>query len=317
MDIKSLRATRSTDFSKIASEFEKSANPEANTKSYEDTRFWKPERDKAGNASATIRFLPRTEGDELPWVKLFSHGFKGPTGRWYIENSLTTLGQADPVSELNMKLWNSTTDDKSPARKQARDQKRKLNYIMNIQVINDPKHPENNGKVFLFKFGKKIFDKIMDKARPTFEDEEPIYVFDYWEGCNFKLRMKTVDGYPNYDSSEWEAVKPIAESDEDILEIAKQQYKLSEFTSPSNFKSYDELKKKLDAVLSGAPVAGSAAQDAEEDDNPPAPPPARKTVAAPSAGPAKSAPKGKTSKSSFDEDDDDALSYFQSIANSD
>jgi len=312
MDIKTLRASRSSDFSKIASEFEKSANPEASARSYEDTRFWKPERDKAGNASATIRFLSRTEGDELPWVKLFSHGFKGPTGRWYIENSLTTIGQTDPVSELNMKLWNSTTDDNSPARKQARLQKRKLNYIMNIMVINDPKHPENNGKVFLFKFGKKIFDKIMDKARPTFEDEKPVFVFDFWEGCNFKLRMKTVDGYPNYDSSEWESVGPIASSDEAILAIAKQQYKLSEFTSPSNFKSYGELKTKLDSVLNGSPV-GSTAMDEDVEEVLAAP--ERRVVASPTPGPSKAAPRGKPKVA--DEDDDDALSYFQSIADSD
>lgn len=312
MDIKSLRASRNADFSKITAEFEKDGKPEGGAKSYEDTRFWKPERDKAGNATATIRFLNRTEGDELPWVKVFSHGFKGPTGRWYIENSLTTIGQPDPVSELNMKLWNSTTDDQSPARKQARAQKRKLNYIANILVVNDPKHPENNGQVFLFKFGKKIFDKIMDKARPTFEDEDPVNVFDYWEGANFKLRMKMADGFPNYDSSDFEAVSPIAEDDEDILEVVNRQYKLSEFTDPKNFKSYDELKKKLDAVLSGAPVAGSAAKDAEDDEaevpavfSKPAPQPKSKPAPQPKSKPAPA------------DDDDDMMSYFQSIADED
>lgn len=313
MDLKSLRASRNNDFSKIAGEFEKAANPESGAKSYEDNRFWKPERDKAGNATATIRFLARTEGDELPWVKVFSHGFKGPTGRWYIENSLTTLGQADPVSELNMKLWNSTTDDKSPERKQARDQKRKLSYIANVLIINDPKHPENNGQVKLFKFGKKIFDKIMDKARPTFEDEQPVNVFDYWEGANFKLRMKVVDKYPNYDSSEFEPIAPIADSDEEILEIVNQQYKLSEFTAPGNFKTYDQLKAKLDAVLSGAPSSGGTAMDeATSDDDERllarvATSPAPRSVAAP-------APK---SKAPALDNDDDALSYFQSIADED
>lgn len=310
MDIKSLRAMRNSDFSKISSEFEKSANPESGAKSYEDTRFWKPERDKAGNASATIRFLSRVEGDELPWVKVFSHGFKGPTGRWYIEDSLTTIGQADPVGDLNMKLWNSTTDDNSPARKQARAQKRKLNYIANVLVVNDPKHPENNGRVFLFKFGKKIFDKIMDKARPTFEDETPVNVFDYWEGANFKLRMKTVDGYPNYDSSEFEAAGPISRDDEDIVAIASQQYKLSEFVDPKKFKSYDELKKKLEGVLSSsAPSMSTAAAIAEEISV--ASKPAVKSAPPPAI---KQSPMAK-SKSVPDDDDEDMMSYFQSIAN--
>jgi len=307
MDLKSLRASRNSDFSKIANEFEKSANPESGQKSYEDTRFWKPERDKAGNATATIRFLARTEGDELPWVKLFSHGFKGPTGRWYIENSLTTIGQPDPVGELNSKLWNSTTDDQSPARKQARDQKRKLSYISNILVINDPKHPENNGKVFLFKFGKKIFDKIMDKARPTFEDQDPVNVFDYWEGANFKLRIKMVDRFPNYDASEFEAVSPVADSDEEILEVVNQQYKLSEFTDPKNFKSYDELKKKLEQVLNGAPVTSETANDLATSEYDVAPAPQPRAAAAP-------APKSKPAPT---DDDDDMLSYFQSIADED
>lgn len=307
MDLNKLRASRNSDFSKIANEFEKSANPESGQKSYEDTRFWKPERDKAGNATATIRFLARTEGDELPWVKLFSHGFKGPTGRWYIENSLTTIGQPDPVGELNSKLWNSTTDDQSPARKQARDQKRKLSYISNILVINDPKHPENNGKVFLFKFGKKIFDKIMDKARPTFEDQDPVNVFDYWEGANFKLRIKMVDRFPNYDASEFEAVAPLADTDEEILEVVNQQYKLSEFTDPKNFKSYDELKKKLETVLNGAPVGGETANDIATAEYDTAPAPQPRAAAAP-------APKSKPAAS---DDDDDMMSYFQSIADED
>jgi hypothetical protein len=310
MDIKSLRAMRNNDFSKITNEFEKTTNPEGEKKSFADDRFWKPERDKAGNASATIRFLARTEGDELPWVKIFTHGFQGPGGRWYIENSLTTLGQADPVGELNQKLWNSTTDDNSPARKQARAQKRKLTYIANILVINDPKHPEFNGTVRLYKFGKKIFDMIMDKARPTFEDEQPVNVFDYWEGANFKLRMKTVDRYPNYDSSTWEEVSPVADSDEEILEIVKQQHKLSEFADPKNFKSYDELKTKLEQVLNGASVGTNAAAIAAQRDEYDAP-----TVR--QAAPTRPAPAPKSKPAPGDDEDDDVMSYFQSLADSD
>lgn len=309
MDVNSLRASRNTDFSKISNEIQKEANPQS--QSYKDLRFWKPERDKAGNASATIRFLNRAEGDELPWVKLWTHGFKGPTGRWYIENSLTTIGLADPVSELNSKLWNSTTDDKSPERKQAQDQKRKLNYISNVLVVNDPKHPENNGKVMLFKYGKRIFDKIMDKARPTFEDQDPVNVFDYWEGANFKLRMKQVDGYPNYDSSEFEAPAPIGD-DDTILAVAKGQYKLAEFTDPSNFKSYDELKAKLESVMNGMPVGSSASSFADDDQEEFVP--TKSSRPAPSPGPSKAAPAPAASKLTSMDDDDDVMSYFQSIA---
>ena len=312
MDITALRATRNTDFSKINNEFEKAANPTSGAKSYEDTRFWKPERDKAGNGTATIRFLPHTQGDELPWVKIFSHGFKGPTGRWYIENSLTTIGKPDPVSELNMRLWNETEDDKSPQRKQVRDQKRKLNYVSNILVINDPKHPENNGKVFLFKYGKKIFDKIMDKARPTFDDQDPVNVFDYWGGANFKLRIKMVDKYPNYDTSEFESVGPVADSDEDILGIANQQYKLAEFTDPKTFKTYDELKAKLESVLSGSAAATTAYESAAEEFETPAAP---RVKAAPAAGPTRAAPAANTKSAA--KDDDDLLSYFQNMADED
>lgn len=301
MDINSLRKMKTTDFSKIANEFEKTKNPDKN---YDDERFWKPERDKAGNALATIRFLPTTEGDELPWAKIFSHGFKGPSGRWYIENSLTTIGEADPVSELNSQLWNSTTDDKSPQRKQARDQKRRLNYISNILVIDDPKHPENNGQVKLFRYGKKIFDKIMDKAQPTFEDEEPVNVFDYWEGANFKLRMKTVDEYPNYDTSSFGEPHPIADSDEEILDIANKQYKLSEFLDKKNFKSYTELKTKLESVLGGTTVGPTASELVENDNQPDIPPKQEKSMDAPKIA----------EVTDFDDDD---MGFFQKIANED
>lgn len=309
MDINALRKLRTTDFSKIANEFEKTANPQSNQQNYEDNRFWKPERDKAGNATATIRFLPTTEGDELPWVKIFSHGFQGPGGRWYIENSLTTIGETDPVAELNSKLWNQSTDDNSPGRKQARAQKRRLNYISNVLVIDDPKHPENNGKVMLFKYGKKIFDMIMDKARPTFEDEEPVNVFDYWDGANFKLRMKTVDRFPNYDTSSFSEPSPVAKDDEKILEIANGQYKLAEFLDKKNFKTYDELKRKLEQVLGDAGDSGPSAADMADTDveTPPSLP--AKTA------PAKAAP--KVASVDADEDDSDVMSFFASIANDD
>jgi hypothetical protein len=305
MDIQALRKMRNSDFSKIAGEFEKISNPETQTKSYVDDRFWRLEGDKAGNGTATIRFLPRTEGDELPWVRIFSHGFQGPTGKWYIENSLTTLGENDPVGELNSRLWNSGSEANKEI---ARKQKRKLSFIANILIVSDPKHPENEGKVFLFKFGKKIFDKIMDKAQPTFQDESPVNVFDYWEGANFKLRMRKKDGYANYDESMFMEPSALG-SDEDIVEIANAQYKLSEFVDRKNFKSYDELKKKLDEVLSGDSFAGkSAAEMAEEEDRPVRAAPEQRSAPAPTPAKSKAAPI---------DDDDDVMSYFEKIAQED
>lgn len=310
MDINALRNMRKTDFGKISAEFDKIAKPQSGEKkSYQDDRFWKLEVDKAGNGTATIRFLPRAEGDELPWVRVFHHGFQGPTGKWYIENSLSTIGEKDPVGELNSKLWNSTTDDKSPLREQARKQKRKLSYIANVLIVSDPKHPENEGQVRLFKFGKKIFDKIMEKAKPTFEDEKPVIVFDLWEGADFKLRQRKVDGYPNYDQSVFTEVCPVAGGDEEkILKIVNSQYKLAEFVDPKSFKSYEELSRKLNDVLGaeGSAPAKSAAAMAEDDDYTP---PVR-TVEV--AKPAKTV---SVAKSAIDEDDDDVMSYFQKIAN--
>ena len=306
MDIQTLRKMRNQDFSKIAGEFDKISNPQSGEKkSYDDDRFWRLEGDKAGNGTATIRFLPRADGDELPWVRIFSHGFQGPTGKWYIENSLTTLGENDPVGELNTQLWNSGSDANKEI---ARKQKRKLSFIANILVVSDPKHPENEGKVFLFKFGKKIFDKIMDKARPTFEDEKPVNVFDFWEGANFKLRMRKKDGFTNYDESAFMEPSALGD-DEQIVAVAGKQYKLSEFLDRKNFKSYDELKKKLNEVLSGDAFASKSAAElaADEPASMSAPEPAK---AAPAFTPKASA------KPAMD-DDEDVMSYFEKIAQED
>lgn len=313
MDINTLRNMRNQDFGAISSAFDKVSNPQSDQKSFEDDRFWKLEKDKAGNGSAVIRFLPRVEGDELPWVKIFSHGFKGPTGKWYIENSLTTLGEADPVGELNTRLWNESSDDNSPGRKQARDQKRRLQFYSNILVISDPKHPENEGKVFLFKYGKKIFDKIMNKAKPTFEDERPVNVFDLWEGANFKLRMRNVEGYPNYDESVFAEPGPVAPSDEQILSVVNKQYKLAEFLDRKNFKTYDELKAKLESVLSGTTSAVPSAMELMNDPVPVAQPKQFAEAPAPSYSSAPAA----TAKIPEINDDDDMMAMFQRIADED
>jgi hypothetical protein len=239
-------------------------------KSYEDTRFWKPTVDKAGNGMAVIRFLPAAEGEDMPWVQLFSHSFQGPTGQWYIENSLTTLNKKDPVSEHNTMLWNSGVEsDKETARKQ----KRKLQYIANVYIVKDPSNPDNDGKVFLFKFGKKIFDKLNDLMNPEFEDETPVNPFDLWEGANFKLKIRKVEGYQNYDKSEFDSPAALSEDDDELERIWKAQNKLSEFITEGNFKSYDELKARLNKVLNleddvvtekpSAPVTKKAEKPAE------------------------------------------------------
>ena len=210
-----------------------------------DERLWKLDVDKAGNGYAVIRFLPAPNGEELPWAKVWSHAFQGPGG-WYIENSLTTLGGKDPVSEYNRILWNSGADED---KEQARKQKRKLTYIANIYVVKDPSNPQNEGKVFLYKFGKKIFDKISAAMQPEFEDEQAIDPFDFWKGANFKLKAKNVAGYRNYDSSEFASPDALLDDDDELEAIWKKQYSLEEFTKQDQFKSYDELEKRMNAVL--------------------------------------------------------------------
>ena len=223
-----------------------STNAEAGSK--DDTRFWQPEVDKAGNGMAVIRFLPApaADGDDaLPWVRVFNHGFQGPGG-WYIENSLTTLNQKDPVSEYNSILWNSGIEANKEI---ARKQKRRLTYISNILVVSDPKNPENEGQIKLYKYGKKIFDKISEAMNPEFADETPLNPFDFWEGANFKIKIRQVEGYRNYDKSEFDSITPVDGDDAALEAIWKKEYSLKEFLEPKQFKSYDALKAKLDKVL--------------------------------------------------------------------
>jgi hypothetical protein len=240
----SLKKNRSKSLESLNAQLDK-----ISSKSYQDPnagKFWKPTRDKAGNGFAIIRFLPAPEGEEMPFVRVWDHGFQGPTGLWYIENSLTTINQDDPVSEFNGKLWNSGVDaDKDQARKQ----KRRLKYTSNIYVVKDPAHPENEGKVFMYSFGKKIFDKLNDQMNPTFEDEEPVNPFDLWEGANFRLKIRQFEGYPNYDKSEFDAPTPLSDDDETMETVWNQQHSLQQLVEPTNFKSYDELKTKLFRVL--------------------------------------------------------------------
>jgi len=255
------RSSGAASLSTLTKELEKISNP-ASAKT-EDTRFWKPEVDKAGNGSATIRFLPAPPNEDMPFVRIWDHGFQGPTGKWYIENSRTTLGasEKDPVSEYNSELWNISDDDNSPTRKQARTQKRRLHFISNVLVVKDPSHPENEGKVFLYQYGKKIFDKLNDLMNPQFDDEEAINPFDLWSGANFKLKIRKFEGYRNYDKSEFDKQSAIPGSDEELEALWNKEYSLKTFIDPSNFKTYDELKNKLNQVLG---LTGTTVQRGEQ-----------------------------------------------------
>lgn len=258
-----LKRNRSS-LDKLTKAIETTTNPSQDSNSNEDTRFWKPEVDKAGNGMAVIRFLPApaVDGDDaLPWVRVFSHGFQGPGG-WYIENSLTTLNQKDPVSEYNSTLWNSGIEANKEI---ARKQKRRLHYISNILVVSDPAHPENEGQVRLFKFGKKIFDKITEAMNPEFADEVAVNPFDLWDGADFKLKIRNVEGYRNYDKSEFADKSAVMDGDDDKLEnLWKQEYSLKEFLEEKQFKSYDVLKARLDKVLGlqGEVMPRTTAEDA-------------------------------------------------------
>ena len=271
------------------------------TGSKDDERFWKPVMDKGGTGSAIIRFLPAPEGCDLPWVQVWSHAFQS-NGKWLIDNCLTTLGQNCPVCEANRELWNTGSKDNQNI---VRDRKRKLSYYSNIYVVKDPANPENEGKVFLYKFGKKIFDKIMASMQPEFDDEEPINPFDFWKGANFKLKLVKKDGYWNYDKSEFAPSSALLEDDDELETIYKSLNNLNDFVSPSEFKSYEDLKKRLDYTLGikGTPKY----QDPEtigEEEEVEVSRPVKETVSV------------RPSASSDDEDEDDAMSYFQKLAES-
>ena len=263
-----------------------------------DERLWKPEVDKTGNGYAVLRFLPAPEGEDIPWAKMYSHAFQGPGG-WYIENSLTTTGGKDPVSEHNRELWNSGNEsDKDVVRRQ----KRKLSYYANIYVVKDPTNPQNEGGVFLYKFGKKIFDKIMEAMQPEFEDETPINCFDFWQGANFKLKIVKKDGYWNYDKSEFDSVSPLLDDDDALEALWKKQYSLAAVVASDQFKSYDDLSKRLKYVLGQKPPARRVDEELEDESE------GRGTFTPDFKS---KAPAPVASASS---DEDDALTYFQRLA---
>jgi hypothetical protein len=287
---------------KLVKEVEKMNNSESSS----DERFWKLSVDKSNNGYAVIRFLPAPDGEDLPFAKVYSHAFQGPGG-WLIDQCLTTVNQKCPVCEHNSALWNNGTD---AGKEVARKQKRKLTYVSNVYVVKDPANPENEGKVFLFKYGKKIFDKIMEAMQPEYEDETPINAFDFWQGANFKLKAKSVAGYRNYDSSEFASVSPLLDDDDAMEAIWKKQYSLAEFVAADQFKTYDELKRRLDSVLGSKSSVRLDSEEGEEEEY--------------SRGPVKELTEDlreelsslkPTRRAAVEEDeDDDALSYFARLA---
>ena len=290
--------------SKLVKEVEKMNN----TSGGADERLWKPEMDKTGNGYAVIRFLPAPDGEDLPWAKMYSHAFQGPGG-WYIENSLTTTGGKDPVSEYNRELWNSGNEaDKDTVRKQ----KRKLSYYANIYVVQDKANPQNEGRVFLYKFGKKIFDKVMEAMQPEFEDETPINPFDFWQGANFKLKLKKVAGYWNYDSSEFDRPSPLLDDDDALEALWQKQYALAALVATDQFKSYEQLQTRLKMVLGQKSAPARYDEETDNEDS------SRGNFAPDWA--ASRTPKADfnspdiTPTKSADSDEDDALSYFQKLA---
>ena len=289
-----LKKNRQNNLSDLTKKIEEmNSSPQQQQSNNSDDNLWKPSLGKDGNGFAVIRFLPPPKGEEMPFVRIWDHGFQGPGG-WYIEKSLTTLGEKDPVSEYNTQLWNTgREEDKNTARQQ----KRRLSFYSNIYVVKDPNNPQNEGKVFLYKYGKRIFDKLNDLMNPQFEDEKPVNPFDFWEGTDFRLKIRKVDGYWNYDKSEFDSPGQLA--DDDALEgIWEQQHSLQDLTDPKNFKSYDELQARLNRVLNigEAPPPRPAVQELVEDTPP-------FDVDPPSS-----------TQPTTSSDDDDDLAFFKSLA---
>jgi hypothetical protein len=310
MSFANLKKNRSSAIDKLKSAADKVGSGGAERA--DTTNQWKATVDKAGNGYAVIRFLPAPEGEDLPWVRYWDHGFKGSTGRWYIEKSLTSIGQPDPVSEINSVLWNSGREEDKQI---ARDRKRRLHYVSNILVIADPSNPENEGKVFLYQYGKKIFDKITDLMTPQFQDEAPVNPFDFWEGANFKLKIRQVEGYRNYDKSEFDSAKPLSADESELETVYNKLHSLKEFTDASSYKSYGELKAKLAQVIGSEGMAMTTAEAISLDETEDAPAPQRQSTASTfeSRAPVKAAAAAVVTEDSSS-DDDDTMSYFAKLA---
>jgi predicted DNA-binding antitoxin AbrB/MazE fold protein len=297
IDFGQLKKSRQNQFDKLNTELNK-LNDATQGRS-DDDRFWKPEVDKAGNGYAIIRFLPAPAGEDVPFVRVWDHGFQGPGG-WYIEKSLTTLGKPDPVTEYNIQLWNSGIESNKD---QVRKQKRRLSFISNIYIVKDPARSDNEGKVFLFKYGKKIFDKLNEAMNPQFDDEKPLNPFDLWEGANFKLKIRNVEGYRNYDKSEFESASPLFDDDEELESVWRKEHGLKTFLDVSNFKSYEELKAKLNKVLT---LDGRITNDTAENDTP-----------GDTDKEVQQQPVTRTKAAPVIEEDDDSMDFFKRLAEED
>jgi len=300
--------TNRTDLSKLVEAASTGPGEQTKTDNRNDERFWQPTRDKAGNGYAVVRFLPGDAEAPTPWVRYWDHFFKGPTGQWYVEKSLTSIGQADPLSESNSKLWNE--DGSEEAKRIVRERKRNLRYIANVLIVSDPSAPENEGQVKLYRFGKKIFDKIMDSMQPQFPDEAPVNPFDMWQGADFTIKIRKVEGYPNYDASSFKSPAQVAGDDDQLEAIYNKQHDCTEWTDPKNFKSYDELKSRLALVL-GESAPRTVRENVSLDTSTPyvAPQASAPAATAPMAAPAPMATAENTAL-----DEDDTMSYFAKLA---
>ena len=300
--------TNRTDLSKLVEAASSGPGEQTKTDNRNDERFWQPTRDKAGNGYAVVRFLPGDAEAPTPWVRYWDHFFKGPTGQWYVEKSLTSIGQADPLSESNSKLWNE--DGSEEAKRIVRERKRNLRYIANVLIVSDPSAPENEGQVKLYRFGKKIFDKIMDSMQPQFPDEAPVNPFDMWQGADFTIKIRKVEGYPNYDASSFKSPAQIAGDDDQLEAIYNKQHDCTEWTDPKNYKTYDELKSRLALVL-GESAPRTVREEVSLDTSTPyvAPQASAPAATAPMAAPAPMATAENTAL-----DEDDTMSYFAKLA---
>jgi len=317
----SLKKNSSSFLDKIKTESEKLSSKQ----SYDDPRFWEPEVDpKTGNGSAIIRFLPPTESEDVPWTRVFRHSFQGPTGKWYIENCLTTIGQDCPVCEANNKLWNTNIDSNKEI---VRKRKRQLTYISNIYIVSDPNRRDNEGKIFLFKYGKKIFDKINNLLHPEFDDEVPTNPFDFWNGCNFRLKIRKVEGYRNYDKSEFDKPSQLLDDEQELAKIYESLIPLSEFTSAAQFKPYDKLAEQFGKIWHSTQVIGSAEDEELSDGEEETPRPKRSVSPKPTRKPVATKKdddddvpwdsKGNKKTEEEDTDEGDALARFRKLAQDD
>jgi hypothetical protein len=301
MSFANLKRSSKANFKSLADKM----TQESKGSSFSDDRIWTPDIDKSGSGFAIIRFLPEADGEDFPYVKTYTHGFK-QGNKWFIENCPTTIGNPCPVCEANSELWNTEIKENQEI---VRRRKRSLRYMSNIIVLSDSKRPENEGRVFLFSYGQKIFDKLMSAIKPEFDDEEPFNPFDLWGGAPFKLKIRQVEGFRNYDKSEFGDRGPLFDDDDAMAKVWESQYKLKEFLAPARFNPYEEIKKRFNAFIKGGTYTTPTPQNEgdQNEDTPPWEPPAqepRRQAARKDPAPASEAAAS---------DDDDDFKMFRSL----